>query len=102
MDHTVVSVLSTTVICVEVGVLLTHAVVVEIIVQLTYNSVGTLAAIPSFICEEVDLPRYCFTIDAKHCALTWSKKVNRAWLPRIPRVMNLLGVIKGVLYLHVL
>ena len=52
------------------------------VMQPTYYSVGTLAAVPSFVGEENYLPRYCFTVDAKHCALTWSKEVNR---PRLQR-----------------
>jgi hypothetical protein len=68
VDHTIVFVLSTAVVCVEEGVLLSKAVVVEKVVQPTYYSIGALAAIPCLIRQEIHLPRYCFTTDAEHCA----------------------------------
>lgn len=95
--YAIVFVLSTAVVCVEEGVLLSKAVV-----QSTYYSIGALAAIPCLIRQEIHLPRYCFTIDAEHCALTWSKKVNRARLQRIRRIVHLLGVIKGVVHFYLL
>ena len=69
VDHTVVLVLSTTVVCVEEGVFLSKAIVV---MQLTYYSASALATVPSFVGQEIHLPRYYFTVDAKHYALTWS------------------------------
>ena len=83
VDHTIIFVLSTAVVCLEEGVFLSKAMVVEKVMQLTYYCIGALAAIPGFVCQEIHLPRYCFTVDPKHCAFTWSKKVNR---PRLQRV----------------
>ena len=49
VDHIIVLVLSTTVVGVEVDVFLSKAVMMNEIVQPTDNSVGALAAIPSFV-----------------------------------------------------
>ena len=49
VDHIIVLVLSTTVVGVEVDVFLPKAVMMNEIVQPTDNSVGALAAIPSFV-----------------------------------------------------
>ena len=96
VDHAVVFVLSTTVISVKVDMFLFKAMMLKEEVQPTYNSVGTLTAISSFVCEKVYLTRNSLTIDTKHCALPWCQKVNWPRLQRIRGVVYLLSIVERV------
>jgi hypothetical protein len=58
----VVFVLASTIVCVEVCICLPKAMNLEIMVQLTHYTVGTLSGVDSFITEVCDLPWDGFTV----------------------------------------
>ena len=97
--HAVVFVLAGTIIGVEEGVLLSKAMMVKNIVQLTDHSICTLATISCFIRQEVNLPGECLTVDTKHSALPGCQKVDGARLLRVRWIVHLLSIIRGIVYL---
>ena len=63
------------------------------------HSIGTFAAVPSLICN---LSRQCFIVDTKHCALPRCQEVNGTRLQWIGLVVQLQGIVKGVMHLYLL
>ena len=74
-----VFVLSAAILCVQVHIRLSQAMVFKE-VDPADNSIGTFTAVTCFIGEEVDLPRKCFAVYSKHCTLPWCHKVDWTWL----------------------
>ena len=66
------------------------AVVVEEMVELADDDVGTLPAVTGFICKIIDLPWDPFTMNSKNRAFPSNQEVHRTRLQRIRGVMDLL------------
>ena len=76
LNHSVVLVLSCTVVCVQENIHLSKAVVLEKEMGSANHSICAFTAVTSFIREKVNLPRKSLTVNSKHCTLSRSKKVN--------------------------
>ena len=63
--------------------------VLKKVMELADNRVCSFATRPSFIAEEVDLPRQSLTVNSKESTLAWSEKVDWPWLQWIAWIMDL-------------
>ena len=93
--HAVIFVLFCTVISMQVHHFFTQSMHLEEVVETTDDFVGSFATLSSLLSEEIHLPRYRFTVDAKDSTLPRSKEVYRARLKRVRWKMDLLCIIKG-------
>ena len=76
VDRAVVLILTCTVVGMQVNFCLPETVVLEEIMELADNNIGTLAAISCLISKEVYLSRYGFTVDSEDTAFSWCKEVE--------------------------
>ena len=86
-----VLVLATAVITVQVDLLLPQPIVLEVVVEIVYDGIGTLAATVALINEVVDLPGDAHSKDAH---LPGDQKVQGARLHGERRKVHLLGIVK--------
>jgi len=101
LHHTVVFVLAGAIIGVEEDILLPKAVVVKKEVQPTDHSICTLATITCLICQEVHLPGECLAVHTNHCTLPGSQEIDWPRLQGVRWIMDLLGVVKGIVHFDV-
>ena len=88
-----VLVLATVVITVQVDLLLPQPIVLKVVVEIGYDSIGTFATVV-LINEVVNLPRDALNAHSKDAHLPGDQKVQGASLHRERRQVHLLGIVK--------
>ena len=83
LHHAIVLVLPRAVVCVEVDVHLTEAMVLQKVVYAAHHCIGSFSVVTSLVCQEVDMPGESLAVDTKDCTLPWRENIDRARLKRV-------------------
>ena len=94
--HSVVLVLTPTVVSVEVDILLAKPMYFEEVMEHADDGIGSLTSVNGLINEVIDLTWDSLTAHSIDGTLSWGKEVHGPWLLGVIRVEYLLGHVKGV------
>ena len=79
-SYRVVLILPSTVVSIEVNNGRVDTMMLQVVVDHTDDSIGSLPSQECFINQEVHLLRNRLAADSKYPTLTWSEEINWAWL----------------------
>ena len=95
--HSVVFVLTPTVVSMDVDVLLAEPMYLKEVVEHADYGIGSLTDINCLIDEVVDLPGNSLTAHSKYSTLSWCEEVHGARLLGVIRIEYLLGHVKRIM-----
>ena len=96
LKYGVIFILANAVVSMKLQVDLTQGMVCQEVVKVADNCVGPLPCVHCLIYKEVYLPWYPLTADPKYATLPGCFEVHGAWLEGIVWIVDLLGIVKGV------
>ena len=93
---TVIFVLATTIVCMDVDICFSGSMLLKQIMNVADRRICSFSSHNWFINEIINLPWYRFTANAKYTTFIWCFEVNGTQLLRIGQVVPLRGVMMGI------